>query len=404
MKPRMLFWGSAAVVSILAACGDVERQEEFRTTAAASGAEERKICNPRKIAVSSGQALFTEIVDVAVDSRGRIFIADEQKPAITVLSAEGEVLRMIGREGNGPGEFDYIRNVQILPGDSLLVYDMGLERITVFAPGLREVAYTISLAMVAPGTYPSWVKKLTGKDAYFAVSTAPYQASGDNPAKDYERKQVVRLLAASGSVRRDSVLVVRAGQSVLVARRSRSTTITSNPFGRPGVLEVGPDGRIYYGFGDSLTIDIYSLRGERVGGFSKPYTPPPVIEEDIDDLFSSESEARTFRATLERFLEVYASGQWPAFKNFIVDDRGRVWVGLIEGRVVAATGDAAGATEWAVFTPSGTHLCTVQFSKPTELMLVQSGKAYGVVTNEVGVPRIVIYRIGEPLSSGGESA
>ena len=93
-------------------------------------------------AVSEPDLFLTSISDVDVDSRGRVFLVDRALDGITVVTPELSLLRTVGREGEGPGEFRFME-VQILPGDTLLVYDFGLGRITLFDPENLELVTTM---------------------------------------------------------------------------------------------------------------------------------------------------------------------------------------------------------------------------------------------------------------------
>jgi hypothetical protein len=347
-------------------------------------------CAFTRVATSARDAQFSEVAALTTDSRGRIYVGDLSRAEVSVLAEDGSLLRTLGRSGEGPGEFKWINNVQILPGDSLLVYDRGLGRITVFAPGSDTVAYTTDLAAASRLLPPASVVRLAGRQGYVGTVIEPFRASGDDPRRDYEREQVVRLLDLDGSVTRDSVLVLRAGQNILTARTGRSVTAMPNPFGRPGEVEVGPGGRLYYGWGDSLSISIYSSGGQRTGGFSLPYERPPVTDEDIRGTFASESEARQFDPAVRSFVHRYASGTWPAFRTFSVDDRGRIWIGLL-----APAGEP---TKWTAFDGEGTPVCSAALPANTTIHAVRGDRAYSVATDEMDVPRVVVHRIEEPTA------
>jgi hypothetical protein len=65
---------------------------------------------------------------------GRIVVANSGSADIRVFGRDGALVRVIGREGDGPGEY---RNPNLAgrgPGDSLVVYDAGLRRVTVLTP------------------------------------------------------------------------------------------------------------------------------------------------------------------------------------------------------------------------------------------------------------------------------
>jgi hypothetical protein len=79
------------------------------------------------------------------DSRGRFFLKANYPTSIAIYSPAGRYLRSLGREGGGPGEFRGIGAISTLPNDSLIVFDWGLSRYTL---------YTADLALVTSGPLP----------------------------------------------------------------------------------------------------------------------------------------------------------------------------------------------------------------------------------------------------------
>jgi hypothetical protein len=83
---------------------------------------------------------------VAMDDVGRLVVSDE--PAWTkvkVYDASGAHLRTLGREGEGPGEYQGIAGLRFGPRDSLFVFDWALWRVTVYGPELEEPIRTTAL-------------------------------------------------------------------------------------------------------------------------------------------------------------------------------------------------------------------------------------------------------------------
>jgi hypothetical protein len=63
---------------------------------------------------------FSRPSDVAVDAAGQIYVVDREAAAVSVFDGEGEYLRQLGREGQGPGEFQSPRSV-VSMGDMVIV-------------------------------------------------------------------------------------------------------------------------------------------------------------------------------------------------------------------------------------------------------------------------------------------
>jgi hypothetical protein len=74
---------------------------------------------------------FSRVGGLAVDDDGLIYVGEAQAREIRVFSREGERLRVIGRPGQGPGEFQGSPRFGVV-GDTLWTFDMQGDRITLF--------------------------------------------------------------------------------------------------------------------------------------------------------------------------------------------------------------------------------------------------------------------------------
>lgn len=78
--------------------------------------------------------LVWSVTDVAPLSDGRVAVLSSQEQTVFLFEPSGEFVRSIGREGRGPGEFGYPEHLQILPGDTLVVWDYMFGPVTYFNP------------------------------------------------------------------------------------------------------------------------------------------------------------------------------------------------------------------------------------------------------------------------------
>jgi len=77
--------------------------------------------------------LFASIADVAVNSKGDIYVADSRLNEIRKFDREGKYLLTIGRAGQGPGEFQSVSILTINGRDDLIAFDGRSDRISVFS-------------------------------------------------------------------------------------------------------------------------------------------------------------------------------------------------------------------------------------------------------------------------------
>lgn len=334
---------------------------------------------PEAASDSSAQLGWVSALDV--DGRGRVYVGDMTTATITVLRPDGGVERVVGRRGKGPGEFGMIANVQVLPGDSLLVFDREQARLTVFAPDLREVAYTTGLATPSGAAAVHQVERAPGGAGLIATYRRPFSGR-DDPRDDATRKDVVRLLQNDARLLRDSVVVIPS-QEFLVNRVGGGVMVALNPFGRRGEVHTGPGGRLYHASTDRLAFRVTPLSGGAETEFAWAFQPGPVTGDDV------EKAVRMMGSNLRSVITEAAPGGWPAMDHFIVDDRGRVW---------AALNTPGERREWAVFEADGRYAGSAFGPRGLTLHRVRGGRAYGVESDEVDVPRVRVFRVGEPAA------
>ena len=77
--------------------------------------------------------LFVNIADVAVNSKGDIYVADSRLNEIRKFNKGGEYLLTIGRPGQGPGEFQSVSNLTMNNRDDLIAFDAIPRRFSVFS-------------------------------------------------------------------------------------------------------------------------------------------------------------------------------------------------------------------------------------------------------------------------------
>ncbi len=77
---------------------------------------------------------FKEPSDIVRDSIGNPYILDSGNNRIQKLDPEGKFIKTIGRKGQGPGEFQATRSMEIDTEDNLFVFDVRSRRIEALSP------------------------------------------------------------------------------------------------------------------------------------------------------------------------------------------------------------------------------------------------------------------------------
>lgn len=80
------------------------------------------------------ETLFGHVVDAASDSRGRIYVLDQQARVVRAFNPDGTFLTSLGGPGQGPGELGQLATSLMLTGDTVVVADWVNARLTRWGP------------------------------------------------------------------------------------------------------------------------------------------------------------------------------------------------------------------------------------------------------------------------------
>ena len=130
---------------------------------------------------------------------GRILIADRSE--LKLFDAGGKILQVIGREGQGPGEFGQLREACVIPGDTIIAINYNNPRVSVFDRNGAHVRTFTPAGRVPPdGCLDDGTMLLQVRDRPAGSSTA---ARGRDAIPD--------LVATVHRIRSDGSLVQEVG-------------------------------------------------------------------------------------------------------------------------------------------------------------------------------------------------
>ena len=157
--------------------------------------------------------------------------------------------------------------------------------------------------------------------------------------------------------------------------------VGSHPYGSEPFLSLLSDDRLVYADSRSPSLMVLDLIGTVHHSFGVPATEVPVSAADLEARIESEEVAPFARA-----LEQGAPYMWPALTGLVVDDEQRIWVGVRSESV-------RDEREWIAFKQAGDQVGSVLLPSSFELHAVRRDRLFGVVTDELDVPRIQVYRL-----------
>jgi hypothetical protein len=282
------------------------------------------------------QAL-TQIRGIVIGPAGELYVAQPMDRMIRVFSADGRLLRTIGRSGAGPGEFDLMTGFGVL-GDTLFVSDTRYNRVT-FLTMAGEYLDSFELTSPALGDREGQL-----------------QFYGPSPRKHF---------FAEGTA------LVIPGIPVMLLERGSITRIPYLRIDRSGGLldtlawnSVPP--RAALRFGQPRFPRQCSRRNWT--RFAPPCTPPAAAEVE-----RALRNAGAIPATL------------PPATLLVTAQDGTIWIRLDERDLTEQP--------WVVMNRDGALLATVMLPAGVVVSAANGDELIGVETDELDVQYIVRYRI-----------
>lgn len=325
--------------------------------------------------------MFSQVNGAVRLSDGRIVVANGASNELRVYDTKGVHLRTIGRAGGGPGEFQNLRAVWLLPADTIMAMDARNGRLTLFGPSLQIVR-----TETVP-TIPGAMARLADGSYLATQGLAPPERRNDFRGHiDFEG---LVLRKGAGNTAYDTIVRgMKAGQS-FVQPVGTSWRQVPYPFGRSAQIGVGKD-RFYYGHTHGTELGVYDQTGKRIGTVNVRATGRALTNADIQKWVEVEVEKRrTAQAKLDAendFKQIPNNKRTPEFAALKVDDAGNLWV-----RHYGPPWDPS--PNWDVYTAAGRALARVRMPARFEPMHIGRDFVLGVGKDQFDVERIEVYAL-----------
>ncbi|MDE2653068.1 MAG: 6-bladed beta-propeller [Gemmatimonadota bacterium] len=238
---------------------------------------------------------FGSVSSVAFDGAGRLYVLDGQVSQIFLVDTDGTLIRQIGREGDGPGEFRDITGMVVMEDGRTVVRDVSRRAYHVFDPNgdfermVRmggDPSVTITGLLIAQRGANAVITTPIGSQA---LSWSVTSTDGQVPQRDPPTSRPVELVSLAGEETVTDTLVdgwLPPGREV----ESRVSLGLPRPFTLSPGLHWGvlPDGSV--AFADSTA---YAIKIAAAGtGISRVLTRSIPPEPMTDRMISAEKDRR----------------------------------------------------------------------------------------------------------------
>ena len=303
--------------------------------------------------------LFSRIGTIRIDSQGKVYVHDWSHRGIYVISSEGSLSNVIGNEGAGPGEFEWLVGFYVGANDTVFALDTDHMRLSIFDPHSHDVVETLRIKMDESLAHP-WRLIGVAPEGFVLSYHTPYIADEtesmvDDPTID------IHLINRKGIKAKTAIAQVPDVKRIVFENGYNHMPFSPRPW-----VAMGSDGMVYAGSSSTSSIDVKSVNGESRSVIDWEQVPLPLTSEDLEIFLADRSE--TFRT---RVANVELPVNKPLFSHMLVDDQHRVWLQL------TAPMDAQ-TVDWWILNRSGEVVGSVILPVNVTLLAVRGQRAYGV--------------------------
>ncbi|MFC1554985.1 6-bladed beta-propeller [candidate division KSB1 bacterium] len=302
------------------------------------------------------------IYDMAVDDDGNLYVVSRDEDNITVFNSKGEYVQTIGREGEGPGEFQMPYGMAIA-GNEMHVYQWGGHQMQV---------------LDLSGKY---IKK-------FPVDGGNYDFI--NYFGDYYLTlNLVYTILDQGGRQRNAVVEIRDNNFDLIRNVVSVPQVTSKdkPFSTRHshiFSSSNIDKYIYFPMNtDEYEITKYDLEGNALLKFTREYEKKNFSKSVMDhknnlkkwwiEYYDGNGTPDNFRSS---YLIDPEKRPW-VIRKILIDDRQNVWV--IAGEWAGdADFEAEVMSTLDIFSPDGKYLNSQKTGAITYRSIIKNGKIYSL--------------------------
>jgi hypothetical protein len=316
---------------------------------------------------------------------GRIVVANAGTDELRFYDPAGRYLSSAGRRGGGPGEFEVLRWLGTLRGDSLVAYDWRNRRISVFdANGRFARAFTLRTVAQAP---PSHIHIGLFADGSVLIGAQRLFASGEIKTGLYH-DTIFHLRFDQQGVLSDTI-GRQLGAEVYILAHDQGIEVVPLPFAPSPHLGAYTNG-FYFGRGDSYEIGYYSAEGGLVRSIRWIQPSTRVTGEDVERYIQRQLEGIEDEDERREIERVYTGlpfpEKLPAYREVSADADGNLWV-----EDHRRPGDDQ--PRWTVFDPAGEMLGVVEMPPRFRVYQIGSDFVLGRWRDDLDVEHVQLYEL-----------
>ena len=315
---------------------------------------ERKSTKPK-------EEMFQNIVSLVIDEAGNFYILDKKASNIKLFNKDGKFLKIIGRKGEGPGEFIAPEKGSLRSNNELYIYD-----------SRRYIVQVID-------TEGKFIKQIPVQTPWF--DGPKFLSDGELIASFGEVGTNIKFNLNKFNTNMEPILTYAS----IPVLKPPKVNIFVYIFNADLKWDVGPESEIIWG---AITTPEYELfvhdkDGNYIKKITKEYSPVKLTNEEYKKLmkkwFGKVPSGKQFDFVIPK--------NYPPFQGFIVDGKGQIFV----HRFVEV--DKSNNHYFDVFDAEGKFIAIITLNEKTVFGTFKNNKLYTIEEEKDGFQIVKRYKV-----------
>ncbi|MEX2574919.1 MAG: 6-bladed beta-propeller [Balneolaceae bacterium] len=337
----------------------------------------------------SNDEIIGSFSSVAVDNKGRVFIADTDQIKIHIYNPDGSFHKSVGRRGSGPGEFNFPPQLSI-KNDKLYAYDVLQMRMNIFS--LKSLSLINSLNLnsllynyheVLPSIMPRKIY-VKNDESYLAIFDQTKYVDPHHHRYNLEETLYSEYYAIDRQGELIPKTILRKRQrNLLHATINGRVTSTGKPFPflPKSIMTISDENYIFTSWSKNFLIKAHDLDGNYMYSF---YYEIKNKYLDLNEILNNH-DISDYNKRIVEHAELPTT--WPALNSMIADDEGRLWVSTFTQEI--------DELEWWVLKNDGELIAKFIWPQNGSIEVIKDGYVYAQILNEMDLQILMRFRIKE---------
>jgi hypothetical protein len=319
-----------------------------------------------------------------VDSDGNILVLDRGDSRIKKYDKDGKFMYSIGRQGQGPGEFEQILTLSLDSDNNIYVMDSGRYKVHIFNKD-GEFKNSITLTRFIAGEFG-----IIKQGSLIAQTLSRGERKSDMPM-DYDSFHNIDLISQEGTtIKTVASFLWETPPMIKIGRGFTSPNNYCTP--RLCLCPINEDLAIY-GYSSDYSLFAINSKGETVYIVKKDEPPQPVSKAEKNEIIDrrmrrQKENERMPKISRSRWARALKFPKYKPFYTIIIkDDKDRIYVRKFEFPL-----DRSDVADFDMFNKEGYFLYKVKI--PISYPVIKNGCIYTTERDQdTGYAKIKRYKI-----------